>query len=85
MMQDDPEAFKRESDYAANHADLPAKVFMAAGSLEPESVVTNTRRMSEALQDRGYDSLQLTTRIFEGQTHTSVIPYILTGFNVVYE
>jgi uncharacterized protein len=85
MVQDDPQVFKWESDYAASHSDLPAKVFLAAGSLEPESVVANTRRISEALQDRRYDTLQLTSRIFEGQTHTSVIPYILTGLNVVYE
>ena len=53
MVQDDPEAFKWEGAYAASHSDLPARVFLAAASLEPESVVANTRRMSEVLQDRG--------------------------------
>lgn len=84
LVQDDPEVFKWESAYAASHVDLPAKVFLAAGSLEPAAVVANTRRMSEALQDRRYAALQLTSRIFEGQTHTSVIPYLLTGLNVLY-
>lgn len=85
MLQDDPQALRCERDYAAHHSDLPARVFMAAGSLEPDSLVPNVRKMAKALQNRGYDSLQLTTRIFEGQTHVSVIPYILTGLNEVYE
>ena len=78
------QALQCERDYAASHSDLPAKIFMAAGSLEPGSLVRNVRRMSEALQGRGYSGLDLTMRIFEGQTHTSVIPYNLTGLNVVY-
>jgi len=85
MAQDDSKAFEWENDYAASHSDLSAKVFMDAGSLEPESVVTNTLRMSEALHNRGYDSLQLTTRIFEGQTYVSIIPHMFTGLRVVYE
>ena len=85
MLQDDPQAFSCERDYAAHHSGLPARVFMAAGSLEPGSLVPNVRKMATTLQSRGYDSLQITTRIFEGQSHTSVIPYILTGLNEVYE
>lgn len=85
MAQDDSCAYNWESDYAANHSDLSAKVFINAGSLEPDTVVKNTREMSKALKERGYYSLQLTTRIFENQTHVSVIPHMLTGLGVVYE
>jgi predicted alpha/beta superfamily hydrolase len=85
MLQDDPQAFSYERDYAAHHSDLPARVFMAAGSLEPGSLVPNVRKMAIALHCRGYDSLQLTMRIFEDQTHTSVIPYFLTGLAEVYK
>ena len=79
------EVFRCESDYAANHSDLKAQVFMGVGSLERESRIANVRRLCGTLQGRDYDGLQLTMRIFEGQTHNSVVPYILTGLNVVYE
>lgn len=86
IVQDDPEVFRYESSYAANHSDLSAKVSMGAGSLEPESVVTNTRKLDKALQDRGYDSLRLKTHIFEGETHLSVAPYNLSrGLKIVCE
>jgi len=85
MVPDLPDLFSFETDYATDHTDLPARVFMAAGSQEPEFVVTNTRRMAETLQARRYDRLKLTTRIFEGETHASVIPYNLTGLAVLYE
>ena len=31
-----------------------------------------------------FHRLHLTVRVFEGQTHHSVIPYFLTGLNEVY-
>lgn len=85
IVQDDPEVFRCERDYAASHSDLAAKVFMGAGSLEPEPVVANMCRLDEALQNRGYDSLRLKTHVFEGETHLSVVPYNLSrGLKVVY-
>jgi hypothetical protein len=58
---------------------------MGVGSLEEEARIANMRRLCQALQGRGYDGLQLAMRVFEGQTHSSVVPYILTGLNEVYE
>lgn len=85
FLQDDPEVFRYESEYAANHSDLPAKVFMGVGSLEPETVVNNVRKLDQILQNRGYDNLRLKTHIFEGETHLSVVPYNFTrGLQVVY-
>jgi len=83
--QEDPEVFQCERDYAATHTDLQARVFMAVGSLEEELRIANMRRLCQDLQGRDYDGLHVTMRVFEGQTHQSVIPYFLTGLNEVYE
>jgi predicted alpha/beta superfamily hydrolase len=82
--QEDPEVFRCERDYAATHTDLQARVFMAVGSLEEELRIANMRRLCQDLQGRDYDGLHLTMRVFEGQTHQSVIPYFFTGLNEVY-
>jgi predicted alpha/beta superfamily hydrolase len=74
---------KYESDYAARHDDLPARVFLSVGGREesPDSLiaasfrfVTNLKTLARALASRNYPGLQLTTRVFEGETHFSVIP-----------
>jgi predicted alpha/beta superfamily hydrolase len=82
--QEDPEVFRCERDYAATHSDLQARVFMSVGSLEGETRIANMRRLGQILEGRGYDGLHLTLRVFEGQTHQSVIPYFFTGLNEVY-
>ena len=82
--QEDPEVFRCERDYAANHSDLHARVHMSVGSLEEEARIANMRRLCQTLEGRGYDGLHLTLRVFEGQTHQSVLPYFLTGLNEVY-
>jgi hypothetical protein len=87
-------AFTYESDYAANNSDLRAKVFMSVGELEePEGVpeaaamamVSNVYKMAELLQERNYPSLELTKHVFEGETHSSVLPMVLSrGLKVVF-
>lgn len=84
--QDNPEEVLRyEDNYAASHADLAATIFMAAGSLEPEPVISNIYRLDKILQDRGYNNLRLKTHIFEGETHLSVTSHNLCkGLKLVY-
>jgi len=67
-------ALTYEADYATQHADLSAKVFMSAGSLESAAQIANMKQMAQTLRDREYPSLELTTWLFEGETHLSVIP-----------
>jgi hypothetical protein len=83
--QEDPEVFRCEHAYAATHTDLQARVFISVGSLEEEARIANMRRLCQVLRGRGYDGLQLTLRVFEGQTHNSVIPYFITGLDEVYK
>lgn len=73
-----------ERNYAANHDDLIAKVFLSVGSLEEndpfeiiepaDQFISNLKTLVAALKERNYPSLELTSHIFEGETHLSVIP-----------
>jgi predicted alpha/beta superfamily hydrolase len=82
-----------EAAYAANHNDLDATVFLAAGADEevlppamPEAMLGEfrgadtaelTRQLGAALETRGYPSLRVTTRIFPEQTHFTMGPIML--------
>ena len=68
-----------EAAFAERTTDVDADVFVSVGSLEEVSapwakMVTNTRVMAERLAARDYANLRLTSHVFEGETHLSVIP-----------
>ena len=80
----DRAAFRLESDYAAAHTDLKADVFFGAGELEigklslaAWGIVSAPVLMAETLLLRQYPSLKVTTRIFSGKDHSSVIADII--------
>jgi hypothetical protein len=79
---------KDETNYAQEHDDLPARVFLSAGEREETddplirragadpkafNFVTNVKNLAKKLQERNYPRLYLSTHIFEGETHLSVI------------
>jgi predicted alpha/beta superfamily hydrolase len=86
--------FQYEEDYAKSHTDLKARVFMmVGGEEEPEHIpalaafgmVRNVLRLDGLLKSRSYPSLELTTYIFEGETHSSVFTMgIARGLRAVY-
>jgi predicted alpha/beta superfamily hydrolase len=74
-----------ESAFAANHKDLPARVYMYVGEYEETkpgdpryathyNMVTDTRRMAQALRSRHYRSLQVKLDILNDEDHLSVAP-----------
>ena len=65
-------ALKQEADYARQHRDLPVRVFLAVGELE--DIVRPLQDFSRILQGRGYASLQLETRLIQGEKHASNKP-----------
>lgn len=80
-----------EANYAANHSDLSAKVFMSVGSLEeskdghdPRAMITNVQTLAKTLQDRRYDSFELKVHIFEEEAHSSVISAVSKGLKAVF-
>jgi uncharacterized protein len=84
--------FTMEADHAATHDDLAAKVFLGAGEAEladpyvaAADVVGSMTRMSQLLRLRNYPSLELTSRLYPGQTHGSALSYTLSeGLRTLY-
>jgi predicted alpha/beta superfamily hydrolase len=80
----DRAAFRLEAEYAAACTDLQADVFFGAGELEigkpglaAWGIVSAPVLMAETLLLRQYPSLKLTTRIFPGKDHSSVIADVI--------
>ncbi len=79
--------FATEARYAAGHTDLQATVFLGAGEKEAEEYfvaisgnLESTVRLSRMLMARHYPSLNVSTRIFPGKDHYTVLPdVILSG------
>lgn len=92
----DPEAvFEYEENYANNHSDLNARVFISAGTLEesmpvpvrgvPARFVTNIQTMSTRLQNRDDAYLSLTQHVFDGESHVSGPPEAISrGLRVIF-
>lgn len=92
----DPKAvFEYEAGYARDHSDLPARVFLSAGTLEesmpqpfrgpPAAFVSNVQSLATRLQGRGYQRLDLNIHVFEGETHVSGPPSAISrGLRAVF-
>jgi predicted alpha/beta superfamily hydrolase len=82
---DDKVAFKMEQAFAENNDTIPADVMLSVGALEGEQMVPPMQELGNALKARSYKSLNLTTHVFENETHLSVQPGTLSrGLRVVY-
>jgi predicted alpha/beta superfamily hydrolase len=67
------EIFDLEKSFSTKNSTLEAKVFMSVGSLEGQSMVPKMLAFSDSLHSRNYQGLNLTTHIFEDETHNSVV------------
>ncbi len=65
-------AFKQEAGYAQTHPDLPVRLFLCVGELEP--LRYPVEQFIQALNQRGYGGLALETRIIEGERHAGNKP-----------
>jgi predicted alpha/beta superfamily hydrolase len=69
------EPLTREAAYAARHKSLPARVFLSVGADEGTDLF---KTFVATIRGRGYEQLQLTSHIFEGETQASVVPAALS-------
>lgn len=84
--------FATEAKYAAKHDDLKVKVFLGVGEKEAEEYfvaisgnLESTARLSRTLIARHYPSLDLSTRIFAGRDHYTVLPdVIISGIGYLW-
>lgn len=74
-----------EKNFAASNDDLAAWLYMSVGGNEPEYMIADMYKMTNALRSRQYKSLEITTRFFEGESHMSVFPaFISRGLRVAF-
>jgi predicted alpha/beta superfamily hydrolase len=87
-----PQTLELESQYAESHNDLPARVFVGAGSDEVNNldmaasrIVSRTVFFAENLTMRQYPSLSLKSHIYTDRDHFTVIPPMFAdGLTYIY-
>lgn len=87
---DDAVIFEFEEKYAKAHTNLDKKVFISVGSREfasgPQGMIENTSQMIEKIRSRNYPDLELRFKIFEDETHESVVGIsIQKGIEAVFQ
>jgi hypothetical protein len=65
-------AFKQEAEYASEHKDLPVRLFVGVGG--EKDVTQSVEEFMNILEKRKYASLEMETRIIEGEGHASNKP-----------
>lgn len=65
-------AFADEAAYAASHADLNARLFIAVGAEEP--LAGPVQEMARAIRARNYPGLRMESRVIEGERHSGNKP-----------
>ena len=66
--------FSLEEQLAESGQDPPTRLFMGAGSLEGDPMLSNMNAMTDRLRSRGYSNFKLTAKVFDDETHVSVWP-----------
>lgn len=72
------EIFQTEKSFAGHHKSLNAQVFMSVGALEGRSMTPVMTEFADSIRKHNYQGLQLTTHVFEGETHLSVVPAMVS-------
>ncbi|MEM0930250.1 MAG: alpha/beta hydrolase-fold protein [Pseudomonadota bacterium] len=77
--------FKLEDLYASENDDLDVAIFLGAGSdeaseyfLAASGIVSGTVNFAETLRLRNYPSLELSTEIYSGENHYTVVPRVVS-------
>lgn len=83
---DDRVIFRREAAHAATATDLPGRVFLSVGSEEGGGEIFGGHaEFHRRLAARNHPSLRLDWRVFDGETHQSVIaPAVTRGLVQVF-
>lgn len=89
----DGQALVKEAEYAESNDDMDARIFIAAGDVEPMSVFGASQRLAsnplllaENLRLRQYPSLDLEIRLYRDRDHSTVTPLTLTdGLLFIYK
>jgi len=66
--------FGREAEFAANHKDLHARLFMSGAGEEWPAFVAAIQRFNDRLQSRHYEGLAYKWRLVDGERHAGTKP-----------
>lgn len=68
------EMVRNENDYASQHTELMADVFFSVGGAEDAMMLSSFNAFINAIKSHNYKSLSMTVKIFDDETHLSVVP-----------
>lgn len=78
LLWDDGFLIKDEEKFSKDHKSLESIIYTAVGSLENEFIKRPWKQLISNMNSRGYDGMKLKSGIAEGETHYTIIPYIVT-------
>jgi len=78
LLWDNVLLLKQEENFSKDHKTLNADIYTSVGSLESELFVSPWKQLTNNLKLRGYKGLKLKTEMAAGETHYTIIPYIVT-------
>lgn len=82
---DEERIWDDEQRYLSNHNRLEAAVFTGVGALDQRVILEPWERFNTLIESRSYEGLKWVSFRFEGETHISSWPAILTrGLKVVF-
>ena len=78
LLWDNGLLIKEEEKYSKDHKSLESIIYTVVGSLESESFKKPWKQLIGNLKLRQYNGMKLKSEIAEGETHYTIIPYIVT-------
>jgi predicted alpha/beta superfamily hydrolase len=69
---------KKEKEYFAENKTLDAVVYTVVGSAESSYMIEPWKRLTESIHKHNYDGLRFINKIAEGETHYTIMPFIVT-------
>ena len=78
LLWDNELILKQEKEFSLKHESLDAVVYTTVGSLEGPFMVDPWKRLVASIKEHNYKGLQLKDEIAEGETHYTIIPFIVT-------
>jgi uncharacterized protein len=77
---------KKEKKYFTGNKSLNAVVYTVVGSAESSYMIEPWKRLTESIQNHNYSGLRFVNKIAEGETHYTIMPYLVThGLISVFE
>jgi len=78
LLWNDGLLLKDEEKFSKDHKSLESIIYTAVGSLESEFFKKPWEQLIGNLKSRQYNGMKLKAEIAEGETHYTIIPYIVT-------